>query len=155
MSARSENKPQRRFAPCRLILIHRFPLSLLFHNYRSLSVPIHGYNLQTLLLYLGFFTLLSTLRVAFPFLPLFLSSLAPLYSTPVSLSLPPFFLPSLSLSFLEDAEDDVFLDCSPHEYRRLQSSVAYSIRLSGILRDASLPPHGAVNWSECNSSTLV
>jgi len=38
--------------PCRggFILIHRFPLSLLvFHNHRSLPVPIRGYHLQTLL----------------------------------------------------------------------------------------------------------
>ena len=32
-----------------LVLIHRFPLSLLFHNHRSLPVPICGYHLQTLL----------------------------------------------------------------------------------------------------------
>ena len=33
-----------------LILIHRFPPSLLlFHNHHSLPIPIHGYHLQTLL----------------------------------------------------------------------------------------------------------
>ena len=33
-----------------LILIHRFPLSLfLFHNHRSLPIPIRSYHLQTLL----------------------------------------------------------------------------------------------------------
>jgi len=32
-----------------LILIHRFPLSLLFRNRRSLPIPIRGYHLQTLL----------------------------------------------------------------------------------------------------------
>ena len=31
-----------------LILIHHFPLSLLFHKYRSLPVPIWGYRLQSL-----------------------------------------------------------------------------------------------------------
>jgi len=38
-----------------LILIHRFPLSLPFHNHRSLPVPIRGYHLQTLIT--GFLTL--------------------------------------------------------------------------------------------------
>ena len=33
-----------------LILIHRFPLSLLlFHNHRSLPVPIRGYHVRTVL----------------------------------------------------------------------------------------------------------
>ena len=32
-------------------LIHRFPLSLLFHNHRSLPVPIRGCHLQTWLSY--------------------------------------------------------------------------------------------------------
>jgi len=36
-----------------LILIHRLSLSLLFHNHRSLPVPIRGYRVQTLLTYLG------------------------------------------------------------------------------------------------------
>jgi len=53
----TSNKPARREVTSRhgasrcagLILIHRFPLSLLFHNLGSLPVPIRGYHLQTLL----------------------------------------------------------------------------------------------------------
>ena len=47
----------------------------------------------------------------------------------------PFFSPFLpiSFSFLEDVDDDAFLDCS-HEYRGLQSDVVYS--LLGIFCDA-------------------
>jgi len=48
--------------PGLILTSYRFPLSLLFHNHRSLPVPIRGYHLQTLitlhkaqLLYLGFF----------------------------------------------------------------------------------------------------
>jgi len=74
-------------------------------------------------------------------LPPSLPSILPLSSTP-SLSLP--FLTPLSLSYLEDIDDDAFLDCS-HEYCGLQSDIAYS--LSGIFCDALLPPHYAVNWS--------
>ena len=62
------------------------------------------------------------------------------------------FLPPLSLFFLENVDDDAFLDCL-HEYRGLQSDVAYF--LSAIFCDTLLPPHGAVNWSECSCSTLV
>ena len=114
------------------ILINRFPVPLLFHNHRSLPTPIHGYDLQTPLLYLGFLTLLS------PFLPLALT----LHPSPSP------FVPPLSLSFLGDIDDYAFLDCS-HEYHGLQSDAAYF--LSAIFCDALLP----VNCSECNSSTLV
>ena len=100
------------------------------------------------LLYLGFLALLSTLRATSPsslsLPPLHLAlTLQPPLTYPVTLP----FLPHLFLSFLENVDDDAFLDCA-HEYRRLQSDVAYSV--SG---DASLPRHVAVNTSECNSST--
>ena len=40
----------RRFAQCRLDFdAPRFPLSLLFHDHRSLPVPVRGYHLQILL----------------------------------------------------------------------------------------------------------
>jgi len=131
-----------------LILIHRFPLEPLFHNHRSLHVPIRGYHLRTRLLYLAFLTLLSTLRAASSSSVSFSPPSCP-YPLP-SLPFPPF--PLLSLSLLEDVDDDAFLDCS-HKYRGLQSDEAYC--LSGIVCDTLLPPHGAVNWSERNSSTLV
>jgi len=57
-------KPPRRRAG--LILIHHFPLSqLLFHNRRSLPVPIRDYHLQTLL---------TLLWLPYTFFPLSLSS---------------------------------------------------------------------------------
>ena len=62
-----------------LILIHRLSLSLLFHNRRSLPVPIRGYHLQILL----------TLHC------LSLHFLSPLFFSP-SLSLLPHILPPLS-----------------------------------------------------------
>ena len=66
-------------------------------------------------------------------------------------STPPSFSSSSFPSFLEDFDNGTFLDCS-HEYRGLRSDIAYS--LSDIFCDA-LPPHSAVNWSECDSPTLV
>jgi len=50
----------------------------------------------------------------------------------------------LIFSFLEDVDDDAFLDCL-HEHHGLQSDLAYT--LSGIFCDELLPPHGGVNWS--------
>ena len=66
-----------------LILIHRFPLSLLlFHNHRSLSFSIRGNHLY--LLYLGFLTL--------PFLPPFSPPPFPCFRAPAVL---PFLSPLL------------------------------------------------------------
>ena len=54
-----------------LILIHRFPLALLFHNHSSLPVSIRGYHLHTpSLLYISFLTLpLFSLSPPFSVLP--------------------------------------------------------------------------------------
>jgi len=129
------------FASCRLDFDTPL-LSLLYHNHRSLPVPLPSTNPLTLpwLPYTSF-----NPSCHFPFLPS-LSPLQPLSSFPS-----PFF-PPLSLSFLEDVDGDAFLDCS-HEYRGFHSDVAYF--LSAIFCDALLPLHSAVNWSECSSPTLV
>jgi len=67
-----------------LILIYRFPPSLLFQNHRSLPVPIRGYHLQTLLT-LPWLPYTSFLH------PLFLPSLFPPFHpylpSPISLLL--------------------------------------------------------------------
>jgi len=130
-----------------LILIHRFPLELLFHSHRSLPIP------SVATIYEPAYFTWPSLHFFEPFVPLHLPpSLPPI---PLALTLYPLYLPSLpllSLSLLEDVDDDAFLDCS-HKYRGLQSDEAYC--LSGIVCDTFLPPHGAVNWSERNSSTLV
>ena len=59
-----------------LFLRHRFSLSLLFHNHRSLPVPSRGYHLQTLLTYL------ASLHFLFspPFPSSFLLSPTPIYA---------------------------------------------------------------------------
>ena len=72
----SNYKPRRRFASRRagLILIHRFPLSLLlFHNHRFLPVPIRGF-------------------LALHFCPLFFSPPFSLFPAPGVLPLLPLFL---------------------------------------------------------------
>jgi len=81
-----------------LILIHSFPLSLLFHNHRSLPVSIRGYHVQTFLTLLWLpYTSSNTLCRVCVFLP----SLPSLLSIPPSLfpfGSPPFpFLPFSSL----------------------------------------------------------
>ena len=62
-----------------LILIHRLSLSLLFHNRRSLPVPIRGHHLQTLLtlprLPCTFFLLISPRPFSLLHRPTFLPSL--------------------------------------------------------------------------------
>jgi len=67
-----------------LILIHHFPLLLLFHNHRSVPVLIRGYHLQTL--------------VTLPWLP-YTSFLPPLSPSLFFLSFPtPTFFPAFSHS---------------------------------------------------------
>jgi len=105
---------------CSSTITAPFPSPFMATIYKPLTWPWHPYT---------FFSC----SCRFPFLPLF-PSILPLSSTP-SLSLP--FLTPLSLSYLEDIDDDAFLDCS-HEYCGLQSDIAYS--LSGIFCDALLPP---------------
>ena len=85
----TSNKPARREVTSRhgasryagLILIHRFPLSLLFHNHRSLPVSIRGYHLQTFLtlLWLPFTSFNPLCRVR-----VFLPSLLSLHSIPLN-----------------------------------------------------------------------
>jgi len=136
------HKPTRRFAPCRLDF--DTPLSSTAALPQSpLPSRRHSWLLSTNpLTCLGFLTLYSTIRVACLFLPLALTL------HPPSLLLSSFLLfpfPSLSILLTTKlVDDDAFLDCL---------HVIYS--LSNIFCDALMPPHGAVNWSEHNSSTSV
>ena len=59
---RLQHSPTRLLGLPGLILIHRFPPSLLFHSHRSIPVPIRGYHKQTLftLLWLPYTCLLYT-----------------------------------------------------------------------------------------------
>jgi len=43
-----------------LFLSHRFSLSLLFHNHRSLPIPSRGYHIQTLLTLSGLYCTISS-----------------------------------------------------------------------------------------------
>jgi len=75
-----------------LILIHRFPLSLLFHNHRSLPIPIRGYHLQTLLT-LPWLPYTS-------FLPLPSPSLPALHILSPSLPTPPIYAYNMPIQLL-------------------------------------------------------
>ena len=119
----------RHISSCRagLILIHRFPLSLLFHNQCSVPVPIRGYHLQTLL----------TLH----WLP-YTSSLSPLFIPSLFAPSHPSSFPFLSTHIICPHSCYIGPYCTVHQTAKLVAALLRAVGVTAGLAESngSLPP---------------
>ena len=119
----------RHISSCRagLILIHRFPLSLLFHNQCSVPVPIRGYHLQTLL----------TLH----WLP-YTSSLSRLFIPSLFAPSRPSSFPFLSTHIIRPHSCYIGPYCTVHQTAKLVAALLSAVGVTAGLAESngSLPP---------------